>query len=295
MKFSAYTLMFALLAACNGGGGGSTGTTGGGVTTPTPTPTQPMGYFKSGSITADQFVTALNSIDGNDSYIQLYEDEVIRSYVTGEDQWFVIYDDKFDEYKAVSLRYIRTLTYYDYYSNDLSLADEFRAEEQWDLSLGFGNYLNGDYWGDDYEALDYDSSTGIFIGRNSGFEYEDEEETHDVSLLTAEKDQIEFYEKAARLSVAYNVGIETSLSLVTLANKTNKMMGKNGGELTLQDQIAFGTDLQNLSGVSFSELTEATESNEAKKDLLNKIAKKIGTSATNLETRILPDLFAVEF
>lgn len=288
MKICLCLLSLTFLAACNGGGGSTNG--GSGVTTPS----LPLGYFKSGSITADQFITALNSIDGNDSYVQLYEDEVIRSYVAGEDQWFVIYDDKFDEYKAISLRYIRALTYYDYYSNDVSLADEFRYQEQRDLALGFGNYLNGDYWGDDYEVVDYDSYTEIYTGRNSGFEYEDEQETHDVSLLIVEKDQIEFFEKAARLSVAYNVGIETSLSLVTLADKANKMMNRGGGELTIQDQIAFGTDLQKLSGVSLIELIGASESREAKNALISKIAKKIGTSSTNLETRILPELFAVE-
>lgn len=298
MKSAAIVLSLAVLAACNGGGGsGSTsGSVGGGVTTPT-TPAPVYGYFKSGSITADQFVEALNSLEGgeaNDSYVQLYEDEAIRSYMPGEDKWFVIFDDKFDEYKAVSLRYIRTLAYWDHYSNDIGLANEFRDEEQWDISLGFGNYLNGDYWGDDYESLDYDSVTGIFTGRNSGFEYEDEVESTDVSLLAAEDEQLRFVEKAARLSVAYSVGMEASLSLVGLAEKTEKMLGKANGELTAQDEIAFAMDLQKLSGVSLTDVLKATQSTASKAEVVKKIANKIGTSAMNLETRILPELFGVE-
>ena len=161
MKYIALTLSLALLAACNGGGGtgsSSGGATGGGSVSP-PTPAPTYGYFKSGSITADQFIAALNSLennsDANDSYVQLQADEAYRSFEAGQDQWFVIWDDKFDEFKAVSLRYIRTLAYWDHYSNDVGLADQFRDEEQWDISLGFGNYLNGDYCGDDYVVVDY--------------------------------------------------------------------------------------------------------------------------------------------
>lgn len=301
MKLTTFAMYSTLtfLVACNGGGGGGGPTTsggssggGGGVTVPV----QPLGLFKSGSITADQFVRALNSLEtsgANDTYVELYEDEVIRSYVPGEDQWFVIFDDKFDEYKAVSLRYIRTLAYYDYTSNDIGLAAEFRDEEQWDLGLGFGPYLNGDYWGDDYEVVDLDEDTGIFIGRNSGFEYEEEASSTDVSLLAAEAEQAQFFEKAARLSVAYNVGIESSLSLVSLAEKTEALLRKRES-FTLQDELAFAQDLQKLSGVTLDDMLKATQDETAKTDLMQKIAKKIGTSVTNLETRILPDLFAVE-
>lgn len=285
----------AVLVACNGGGssgGGTSGNTGGGVTTPPPV----SSLFKSGSITADQFVTALNTLElggANESYVQLYEDEVIRSYVPGEDQWFVIWDDKHDEYKAISLRYIRTLTYLDYMSSDRGTAQEFRDEENWDLRLGFGNYLNGDYWGDDYEVVDYDSVTGIFTGRNSGMEYEDEILSTDVSLAQAEYEQSKFFETAARLSVAYNVSIEASLSLVSLAEKTEQLLARSGRELTRADELAFASDLQKLSGATLSEVMAATQSTESKRLLVEKIARKIGTSSANLETRILPELFGV--
>jgi len=281
-------LSLSMLAACTGGGGGSTSPT---------TPTVPASLFKSGSITADQFITALNSLESNganQSYVELYEEQVIRSYVAGEDQWFVIWDDKFEEYKAVSLRYIRSLTYYAYHASDVSLAEEFRDEEQDDLALGFSNYLNGDYWGDDYEVVDYDSSTDIFIGRNSHHEYEDEMDSSDVSLLTAEREQTEFIQKAAVLSVAYNLAMETSLSLVSLADKTSTLLARGNGELTAADQLAFATDLQHLSGVTLADVFKAAQDEATQKEVVKKIATKIGTSVANLETRILPELFGVQ-
>lgn len=63
---------------------------------------------------------------------------------------------------------LRTITYYNYYSNDLSFADEFKYKEQNDLALGFGNYPNGDYFDEDYEVFDYDSYTRIYKCKNSG-------------------------------------------------------------------------------------------------------------------------------
>ena len=116
----------------------------------------------------------------------------------------------------------------------------------------------------------------------------------DVSLLAAEDEQMRFIEKAARLSVAYSVGMEASLSLVGLAEKTQSMLGKNNGELTSQDEMAFALDLQKLSGVSLSDVIKATQSAQSQKEMIKKIANKIGTSTVNLETRILPELFGVE-
>lgn len=252
------------------------------------------GAYHSPSVSVNQFVNALNSIEGygaNNSYVELYTDETIRSTYAGEEDWFVIWDDKYNEYKAVSLQYIRSIVYYDYYSNNTALAREFRAIENSDI---FNGDINGDYWGDDYEVVDYDWWTNTFIGRNSGFQYEDEAATTDVSLLTAELEQKEFIKKAANISFAFNVSIETSLSLVTLGQKAEQMLKQTGGELTAQDQAALATDLERLTGVTLSEVAAAANDAGAKEDLLGKIADKIGTSAANLENKILPELFAVE-
>lgn len=267
-----------MLAACTGGGGGSS----------------TYGSYYSPTVSVNQFVNALNNIegfDGDDSYVELYTDETIRSTYAGEDNWFVIYDDKYNEYKAVSLEYIRSIVYYDYYSNSTALAREFRAIERDDILYGD---INGDFWGDDYEVVDYDFWTNTFIGRNSGFQYEDEAATTDVSLMTAELEQKEFIKKAANVSFAFNVGIETSMSLVTLGKKAEELVKKSGGELTAADELALTTDLQKLTGVSLSEVMAAANDQAAQDDLVGKIADKIGTSASNLENKILPELFGLQ-
>ncbi len=267
-----------MLAACTGGGGGSS----------------TYGSYYSPTASVSQFVNALNNIEGfdaDDSYVELYTDETIRSTYAGEDNWFVIYDDKYNEYKAVSLEYIRSIVYYDYYSNSTALAREFRAIERDDILYGD---INGDFWGDDYEVVDYDFWTNTFIGRNSGFQYEDEAATTDVSLMTAELEQKEFIKKAANVSFAFNVGIETSMSLVTLGKKAEELVKKSGGELTAADELALTTDLQKLTGVSLSEVMAAANDQAAQDDLVGKIADKIGTSASNLENKILPELFGLQ-
>lgn len=268
-----------MLAACTGGGGGSTST---------------YGAYYSPTASVSQFVSALNSIEGynaDGSYVELYTDETIRSTYAGEDDWFVIYDDKYNEYKAVSLQYIRSIVYYDYYSNATSLAREFRSIERDDINFGD---INGDFWGDDYEVVDFDYWTNTFIGRNSGFQYEDEAATTDVSLMTAELEQKEFIKKAANVSFAFNVGIETSMSLVTLGKKAEELVKKSGGELTTADELALTNDLQKLTGVSLAEVMAAANNQAAQDDLVGKIADKIGTSAANLENKILPELFGLQ-
>jgi len=289
VKTTALTATLAVLASCNGGGGGGTvgSSTGGGTTGST------YGAYSSSFVSVDAFVAALNNIEGTNyqSYVELYTDETLRSLTPGQEDWFVIYDDRYNEHKAVSLQYIRSIIYYDYYSNNTALAREFREIETDDILSG---ELNGDYWGDDYEVVDFDYFTNTYVGRNSGFEYEDEASTTDVSLMTAEVQQKEFIKKAANISFAFNVGIETSLSLVTLGEKAEKMLGKGNGELTAQDQAAFANDLQRLAGVTLAEVMEASQSEQAQSDLVGKIADKIGTSAANLENRLLPELFGVE-
>lgn len=269
-----------LLVSCGGGGSSS----GGGST---------WGSYQSPNVTAQAFVNGLNNTDPNFDFseLELDIDETVRSGVIGEDDWFVIWDARYDEYKAVSLQYIRSIVYFDFFSNNSALAEEFRAIETDDILFGD---INGDFFGDDYEVVDLDFS-GFFIGRNSGFLYEDEEDTYDVALLAGEAEKKAFYKKAANVSLAYSVSIETSMALVTLGAKVESMLGKNQGEVTAADQAVLVNDFSKLTGATLSDVAEAAAGDtEAKAELMKKVAKKIGTSATNLEQRILPELFGVE-
>ena len=278
-KFGAAALTMAALVGCGGGGGG-----GGGFT---------YGTYSSPNITVQSFIDKISSVDGewDDSFLVLDTDESFRSIEPGEDEWFVMYDAKYDEYKAVSLQYIRAITYYDYYSSSYSTAEEFRNIETDDI---LGGDVDGDFWGDDYEVVDYDGSTDSYWGRNSGFEYEDEEDTSDVLLMAAEKEQLQFIKKASEVSYTYDVSIETSMSLVTLSKKMEKMVSKGEGELTMEDQLALAGDVEKLTGASIADLVAAAADESKKADLVKKISKKIGTTADNLENRLLPDLLGID-
>ena len=271
--------MMATLASCGGGGGG--GSTGGGST---------YGTYYSPNILASEFVNSLNSVDGTySSHVELYTNETLRSAAPGQDDWFVIWDAKYQEYKAVSLQYIRSITYYDYYSNNRAVASEFRSIERSDVLSG---EVNGDYYGNDYEVVDRLSS-GYFEGRNSGYLYEDEASTTDVSLLAQEQEQKKFFDKAAKVSLVFNVSIETSMSMVTLGSKIEKMLSRGNGELTEQDQAAVMNDLKSLTGVSLEEMKEASENKAKKEEVLAKVAAKVGTSAQNLEQKFLPEVLGI--
>ena len=287
------------LASCSGGGGGGGGggtytppTTGGGGSTPT-TPTTPpstYGQYSSANILASEFVSSLNSVDSTySSRVELYTNETLRSQQAGQDDWFVIWDAKFQEYKAVSLQYVRSIVYYDYYSNNRAVASEFRKIETGDVTAG---NLNGDYYGNDYEVVDRLSS-GYYEGRQSGYLYEDEVGSTDVSLMAKEQEQQKFFAKASKVSFVYNVSLETSMSMVTLGSKIEKMLSRANGELTQEDQLALLGDMKTLTGVSLEEIQKATQSAEAKEDVIAKIAEKLGTSASNLEQRVLPEVFGI--
>lgn len=276
LKVSLLSSLLAL-ASCGGGGGGGGGST--------------YGAYSSPSILASEFVSALNTVDGTYSTsVQLYTNETLRSQQPGQEKWFVIWDAKYSEYKAVSLNYVRTIVYYDYYSSNRAVASEFRSIERSDVLAG---RYNGDTYGNDYEVVDYHSSTGYYEGRNSGYLYEDEAGTTDVSLLAKEQEKMKFYEKAARVSFAYNVSIETSMSMVTLGSKIEKMLTHGKGELTEADQAALMGDLKILTGVSVEEIQAAANDSKAKADVLSKVAEKIGTSAQNLEQKFLPEVFGI--
>ena len=269
------------LVSCGGSGGGGTST-----------PVSTYGQYQSANISATQFVQALNAVDGGYSSLELDTYETYRTQVAGEDEWFVIYDDVFAEHKSVSLDYVRTIVYYDYYSNSDTVPEEFREIESDDILFG---ELDGDTWGDDYEVVDYDYGTDSYFGRNSGFEYEDEEETLDTSLMGAEKEKMKFFKKASGISYTYNVSLSTSMALVTLGDKVEKMIGSNAGTITQEDQLALSGDLVKLTGVDLKDILKASTDEQTKADVLEKIAKKIGTSTTNLEDKVLPELFGINF
>lgn len=292
LKLSLLTMTL-VLASCggNGGGGGGGGTgTGSGTSGGSSTTTSTYGAYTSPTILASEFVNSLNSVDGTySSRVALYTNETLRSQQVGQEQWFVIWDAKFGEYKAVSLNYVRTIVYYDYYSSNNAVASEFRSIERSDILSG---HLNGDTYGNDYEVTDLLSS-GYYQGRNSGYLYEDEAGSTDVSLLAKEEEQAKFYAKAAKVSLVYNVSLETSMSMVTLGSKVEKMLSRANGDLTLSDQSALLSDLKTLTGASMEEIQKAAVDSKAKTDVIAKIAAKLGTSAQNLEQRVLPEVFGI--
>ncbi len=280
LKVSLFSFIFAVsMTSCSGSynDGGSGACVGGCGPT--------YSWLTSPNASADAFVDSLNYVDGTlGSYVELYSDETYRTYEPGQEEWFVIWDDYFAEYKAVSLQYIRAIEYYDYVRNTDSLASEFRAIEADDIAAG---NLYGDYWGDDYETVDYDEWTDSFWGRHSGYEYEDEDETTDVNLMAAKKAEAQFLMMASAVSYEFKVNLSTAMSLVTLGKKVEAMMSK--GELTTEDEIVLSTDLSKLTGVTLSDLQE-----KSKEEILEKASKSVGTSAANLEQRILPEMFGIE-
>ena len=113
--------------------------------------------------------------------------------------------------------------------------------------------------------------------------------------MAKEQEQKKFFSKASKISFVYNLSIETSLSMVTLGAKVEKMLSRaNNGDLTEDDQLALQTDLKKLTGVSMDDIKKASESSAAKEDVLAKIAAKIGTSSQNLEQKILPEVFGID-
>lgn len=284
MKFKNAILGVSLLAtaaltSCGGGGGGSS-----------------YGIYSSPYITVNGFVNSLNDVDGapiyDESEVVLYTDETVRSTIAGEEDWFVIYDAKYDEYKAVSLQYIRALTYYDYYSNNYATADEFRDRESDDIFAGF---LDGDLFGDDYEVVDL-ALDGYFYGRESGFRYEDESETLDVNLMGGEAQVKKLAQKVSNLSYAYKMSPETALSLVSLGEKAEQMIkkGADQSELTAEDQQVLLNDVQHLTGVTLEDVIASGDSEAGRKEIMNKIADKTGANAQTLEDKILPELFGIQ-
>jgi len=251
-------------------------------------------YFTSPNITATQFVNSLNDVDGapsfDESELVLGTDETLRS----GDDWFVIWDADAQDYKAVSLQYIRSITYYDYVRTNFGTADEFRNIEADDI-------LNGDFFGDslglDYETVDFigNDSLGVplFEGVNTGLLYEDQVQSFDVSLAAGEADMMKKAQKASNLSFAYNLDIKTSLALVSLGEKVENKLGAGSGELTLQDQVELMGDITHLTGVTMNDLEGIATGSQNKSATIEKAAKKIGTSSSSLQQRLLPEVFGI--
>lgn len=276
-------MLSAVLVGCNGGGGGG----GGGPT---------FGPKTSPYISANGFINALNSVDGAsfpfDSYMVKDQWDTVRS----DETWFVIWDAEYQEHVAVSLEYLRTIVYYAYYSTNNNLANEFRAIQSDDQ---FFNGIIGDGAGFNYEIVDYAYTSGgedFYVGFDSGLLYDDVAgSSFDVSMMAGEVENLEFYQKAANVSYAYNVGIEASLALVTLGQRVEHIVGQSQGEITLNDQVAIMSELSGIAGVSLDDINRAANDNRAKQELIEDIADRIGTSASNLEQRVLPDLLGLQF
>ena len=83
------------------------------------------------------------------------------------------------------------------------------------------------------------------------------------------------------------------MSMVTLGTKIEKMLSRANGELTSEDQLALMGDMKTLTGVTLEEIQKATQSADAKEDVIAKIANKLGTTASNLEQRVLPEVFGI--
>lgn len=275
-------VMTAALVGCNGGGGGGGGSTFGPKTSP--------------SVSATGFISALNSVDGAsfpfDSYMVKDQFDTVRN----DETWFVIYDSEYNQEVAVSLEYLRSIVYYAYYSNNNDLASEFRDIQSDDQ---FFNGFIGDFNGNNYEVVTYDFTDvwgeDYYRGTRSGLLYEDEGASFDVSMMAGEKEEIAFYQKAANVSFTYSLGIEASMALVTLGQKVEKSLGQSRGEITMADQVAIMSELTSIAGVTLEDINKAANDQQAKTELIEDIADRIGTSASNLEQRILPDLLGLDF
>ena len=265
------------LSSCGGGGGSSS-----------------YGAYQSAYVSASSFVNGLNATDNTfvNSEVVLYTNETAYATYDGE-QRFVIYDGLRNEYKAVSLQYIRSIVYYDYYSNSYALAEEFRDIENYDMATGF---YDGDAYGLDYEDVSFNSYDGYFYGQVTGYQYEDETETHDVNLIASEKEELALYDKISKISYTYQVSLETATSLAKLGDKVEGMLKKGAAqeELTAEDQAILTKDLEKITGVTIEEVVAAELDSEKKEELIKKISSKMGTTPQQLEDHLIPELLGVQ-
>lgn len=269
-----------------GGGGGATPVTSGGTTA------NPVyGQYNSPNISFNSFLDALQSVDGHRSYSASTPNSLNHSY-------YVIWDPETNKNIAVDMQYIRTIVYFDYYSNDQAVAAEFRqlqaSSSNPDGSRNDDHRINWEYvdtmWMYNWDEEKWQDN---YVGRISGTYYEDEMQTTDVSLMSAEKEHEKFIRKAAQISAAFHMSLSASLSMVSLGNKIETMISRNNGELTNEDESALLSSMQALTGVSFADIAAAAEDADKKDEVISKIAAKLGTSAQNLEQRILPEVLGI--
>ena len=266
------------LVSCGGGAGGTSGSS---------------GYYSSPYVTASGFVSALNSVDGS------YNNELVKDkYDTdrNDEDFFVIWDAEYGEYVGVSLDYLKTIQYYSYYSSNRQLGDEFRDIQSDDDFFGG---LIGDGYGDDYEIVDYQYTDYFgedhFRGIDSGLMYADNEETKDVTLMVADKQESDFYKKASMISVLYDMDIKKAAEVVSLGDKLEVMVANSDGiELTEKDQLVLSSDIERLTGKTAADFQKALEDQESKEELLSDVAKTMKVSADTLENKLLPELLQIE-
>ena len=273
-KLMASALLLSTLASftgCSGGGGGSS----------------TYGAYMSPSASVTAFVNALNSVDGtylNQSAVMLYENETLRSLVPGEEQWFVIWDEKFGEYKSVSLQYVRSIVYYDYYSNSSALAQEFRDIETTDILNGD---LNGDFFGDNYEVVD-GIGFGIYQGHNSEILYNNNKETEDIILEMKNTEQGKIFKQAALYSSAFKMPLSSAMSLISIEKQAKTAVKK--GEMTNDDLNSLSKSFEKFTGKSMNDFAAAMVDAGSKATLIKDVAKKIGMDEQKLEERIVPEI-----
>jgi len=243
---------------------------------------------------ANRFVRSLNIADSGlfssyDSELILYTNETERSLVSGEGDWFVIYDDRRDRYTAVRIGYLRGLAGYSFEEYFGELGDSYRGNEGFNRL--FGN-TDGDSGGDNYEAVDL-ASDGYFYGRESGYAYEDEDFVSDVNLLVAIAQEKRFYQRVANISYAHSIAPASAARLLVLGKKVEAMQSRGGQQLSAADSKIVLKELEGLSGVSQEELLKLSSDSREKGRILQKISTHIGTTAQNLEDHILPELFGL--
>ncbi len=287
----------ALLVSCGGSGSGGGGGNGGGYSGGGSGNTQD--WRSSATISVNQFVNALNDVDGavdygnydDISFAVKYTDETVRG-----EGFFVYFDSEFSEYVAVDIDYLRTIEYWDYYSSNTGLADTFRTIQDDDEYI---NDLIGDGDGLDYEIVDYfdtDYYTGedFYIGFDSNELYEDEADIADTGLAVANEEEKQLYNKASSYSVAFKIPMDKALSLASLEKELKRMAADaTNGELSEDDTEAMITNFEHFTGVSMVEFNQAKEDGTLRESLVKEVKANIGTDSSDFEDQVLSQVFDI--
>ena len=239
-------------------------------------------YHTTPSITAQRFVDALNDVDADPS-----DPSILKKPESLQEGYIVIYDAEDCHYRAVSMDFLRNLEYWATHSSDVGTASEYRHMEFDDL---LGTYESERVVFD--EDLSLANGFDTYVGIQTGLSYEDEADHFDVALAAREAEDKSFYEKAASVSIAYNVKIESALQMVKLGQKVELMIGRTG-ELTTEDSEYVMSNLKEIAGVNSDDIMQAMTDSKKKAEVISKIAEKIGTSTQKLEDQILPELLGM--